>query len=142
MDLFVYGTLMVPEVMARVCGYRGTGRMASLAGYSRSRVAGALYPAITPAQGGIVEGILYHGLNAHLLARLDRFEGDQYRRERVDIDCARRRYRAWTYVWTSSAGDGLERRPWSLDEFLGEGLARFLSEYPGFTASASSLKRT
>ena len=46
MQLFVYGTLMVPEVIRGVCDYQQPGESAVLDGYRRRVVACEVYTAI------------------------------------------------------------------------------------------------
>ena len=83
--MFVYGTLMVPQVMQDVCGYIGAGTPAQLAGYDRRLVRDEVYPAILPCPGSAVSGLLYRGVSPTQLRRLDAFEGEYYRRSPVIV---------------------------------------------------------
>jgi gamma-glutamylcyclotransferase (GGCT)/AIG2-like uncharacterized protein YtfP len=78
--LFAYGTLMLAEVMEIVAGRPCTGLPAVLPGYRRRLLRGELYPGLLPAPGESVTGVLWEGLDAAALARLDRFEGPSYQR--------------------------------------------------------------
>lgn len=111
MKLFVYGTLL-----------GGAPQGALLAGRTRTRatVRGTLYalPAGYPAlvlQGqGVVHGEVVDGLDARLMALIDRYEGvDEglYERVEVDVDVGLRRERAFTYVMAHPERRGGRRVP-------------------------------
>ncbi|KAI9818360.1 MAG: hypothetical protein M1826_001382 [Phylliscum demangeonii] len=152
---FFYGTLMAPEVLYRVCygGSRPTSTEARsappirttaaiLPDYCRHRVRHCDYPAIVPAPGSSVRGTLVRGLTASDLARLDRFEGDQYERKRVRVrplllqpdeqreDAPRRRSEGGdaieteTYVWSDS-DSYLDAREWDFEAFRREKMWRW-----------------
>ncbi len=76
MDLFVYGTLKSHALMAAVAG---PGPMrpvaASLADYAVYPVAGNVVPFIAPVSGGQAQGLVWQGLSAAQIARLDAYEG-------------------------------------------------------------------
>jgi gamma-glutamylcyclotransferase (GGCT)/AIG2-like uncharacterized protein YtfP len=131
--LFVYGTLMVPEVMRTVSGRSVVGEGARLPGYRCRRLHGEVYPGIVPAAGESVDGLLYRGLDAAAMARLDDFEGEMYRRETVRVALsAGRRVDAEAFVIIEAFIECLGPEPWSLDDFLRDGLQHFAGEYLGF----------
>jgi len=140
-DLFVYGTLMVPEVMGSVCGYAGAGEPALLHDYCRRQVRGELYPAIMASVGDAVGGVLYRGITPAQLALLDAFEGGMYRREIVTVAVGARTLPAASYVLAPGLGHRLSDADWSLDDFVAEGLRRFLADYPGFSALSVEVPR-
>ena len=131
-DLFVYGTLMVPSVMARVSGFDRPGSIAKLNGFRCRAVRGELFPAIVPQRGEVVSGLLYSGLSALELSRLDDFEGELYQRRSVRVDLRNTQCDADTYVLDQRFVSRLSDRQWSLARFLSGGLERFLASYPGF----------
>ena len=133
-DLFVYGTLMVPSVMARVSGFDRLGSAAKLYGFRCRTVCGELYPAIVPQQDEVVSGLLYSGLSALELSRLDDFEGELYQRCSVQVELHNTRCDAETYVLDQRFVSMLSDQQWSLARFLSDGLERFLASYPGFDA--------
>ncbi len=130
-QLFVYGTLMVPEVMDRVSGFRQPGEPALLHDYRRRRLSGELYPAILRWPGDRVEGLLYRGLDPVHLEALDAFEGAIYRRVTVAVDVRAGRLRAQAYALREDRRHLLGDEPWSLQRFVTEGLSRFVASYPG-----------
>jgi gamma-glutamylcyclotransferase (GGCT)/AIG2-like uncharacterized protein YtfP len=135
LDLFVYGSLMVSEVMHGVCGYTGPGEAALLPGYRRRRLLDQVYPGIRPWPDDTVEGVLYRGLEAAHLHALDRFEGECYRREPVRVRVGRLDAEAQAYVLVPGQAHLMSAEPWSLERFLSDGLRVFLAEYPGFVAA-------
>jgi gamma-glutamylcyclotransferase (GGCT)/AIG2-like uncharacterized protein YtfP len=133
LDLFVYGTLMVPEVMGSVSGRRPAGESARLQGYRRRRLRGEVYPGIVPAPDERVDGLVYRDLDHAAMARLDMFEGEMYRREPVEIETTDgRRSRAETYVIRPEFSDQLSSLPWTMEGFLADGLPSFVDEFQGF----------
>lgn len=91
--LFFYGTLVHPNILARVIGNDGahlTVQNAVLDGAKLFHVKGADYPGLlhvasSPASINAVKGTLVTGLTRADLRCLDAFEGDEYVRTRVDV---------------------------------------------------------
>jgi len=136
---FTYGSLMCDDIMAAVAGLRAAAVPARLDGYRRSPVIGEHYPGMVPAAGDKVEGVLYLELPDTAWARLDAFEGDEYRREQVSVACADGRIEtAWTYVFKPEYAARLAAGTWDFERFLETGKARFEARYLGF----DSLDRT
>ena len=100
--LFVYGTLMFPEVLLGLLGRVPSSQPATLSGYARHRVSHAPYPAILPADspGAAVAGLLLE-ITLPELERLDDYEGEQYLRQEVTVraDSDQGSSACWTYVW-------------------------------------------
>ncbi len=94
-SLFVYGTLMLPEVQEAVIGRRVVGRPDRLAGFRRStiRLGGNEYPIIHPAADGMVDGVVLEVTPAEL-RRIDAYETSAYRRTRVRLVSG---MEAWVY---------------------------------------------
>lgn len=79
--LFVFGSLMDLDLMARVIGRDAAHvRMApaSIRGFQRRRVAGEHYPVLVPKPDGLVDGRLVEGLTAADIDRVHFYEGDVY----------------------------------------------------------------
>ena len=135
MNLFAYGTLMDPEIMARVSVLRPRSENAALDGYVRKAVRGEVYPAITPRKGARVRGVLYFDLSPEAVERLDRFEGPMYKRTGVlaVIDGSKREaVDAAAYVIAPTHLDRLSGRDWSFEKFLESGKGGFQSAYEGY----------
>lgn len=131
--LFAYGTLMCEEIMAEVSGSAPASAPASLRGYRRLRVRGEPYPALVADPNGVVEGVLYRNVSGASWKRLDRFEGELYTRETVQVDQGNGEVlEAATYVARPEFRHLLEEVDWDLGEFLSEGKERFQCHYKGY----------
>ncbi len=112
-DLFVYGSLLFEDVFRAVTGRGAAHEPAVLVGYARYRIRDATYPAIVPEPGESTEGVVYRALDHRAISALDRFEGDMYTRERVEV--RRADGTAWaveTYVFVDALRGLLEPEPW------------------------------
>ena len=131
MNLFVYGTLMFPEIRAAVAGQRLAAPPAMLPGYRREGVRGEAYPAIIRDPRSNVTGCLLRGLGRAALRRIDAFEGPEYvrRLHRVRLlDEAGRPGRtaiAACYVIAPAAAHRLDGRPWDPHVFAEGHLDRY-----------------
>jgi gamma-glutamylcyclotransferase (GGCT)/AIG2-like uncharacterized protein YtfP len=94
-------------------------------GYRRHALTDVSYPAIVTEPLAQVEGVLYLNVDAADLARLDAFEGAEYRREAVAVSTASGPMAAQTYVWLDAAR--LAHRPWLPERFS---IPAFLGAYP------------
>lgn len=116
--LFVYGTLRDQDVLALVLGREiAAGALASAQapGFRAVDYPGRVYPALVEAPGDAAPGLLVTGLNATDLARLDAFEGDEYRRDAISILVDGQTVVAAAYFPTQPIAP--EGRPWSLAEW-------------------------
>jgi gamma-glutamylcyclotransferase (GGCT)/AIG2-like uncharacterized protein YtfP len=132
-NLFVYGSLMCEDIMFAVTGTLLRSSLAVLPGYRRFSVKNELYPAVIPSDGHQVEGLVYHGLSAEDLIRLDRFEEGMYDRRPVRVrvkDGAR--IQAFCYVCRPEFRQELTDQDWDFDRFLADGKKIFQARYPGF----------
>ncbi len=128
--LFAYGTLMYPALAEAIVGRVLPSEPAVLRGFRREGMQGRAYPAIVAESGGRVEGRLYGGIPLAALARLDRFEGDEYRRETHRVEVAGGRFRtAWCYVIAAGCVDLLSGRRWDVAAFERRYLDSYIGEY-------------
>jgi len=128
---FTYGSLMCEDIFTAVTGLETTGIEARLDGYSRHPVIGTDYPGIRLATTATVPGRLYVDLPPLAMERLDRFEGEEYRREAVIVTLADgRRSDAWVYVFATEQHHRLDAGPWDFDQFLRTGKTRFMQRHP------------
>ncbi len=135
MNLFAYGTLMVPEILAMAAGRAHTGENARLAGYARYKLKEKHYPALIPASGETTDGIVYFDLDESAVCRLDIFEGEMYDRTRVRVLLAdKTAMDACTYVLRGPYRSMLSREEWSLEEFKKKDQPDFIRTYFGFGA--------
>ncbi len=82
MQIFVYGTLMDPDVLRVVLGRPWPTdllQQAEITGFRRVHLPGRNYPMLLPHHGsGRVSGLLVHGLDADAVHRLVVYEGREY----------------------------------------------------------------
>lgn len=130
---FTYGSLMCEDIMSAVAAARAPFVPARLDGYRRAPVSGEDYPGILPADGASVAGVLYLDLPPSAWPRLDGFEGEEYRREAVQVELEDgRTVSAWTYVFKPEYRHRLAAGEWDFAHFMRHGKARFEARYLGF----------
>ncbi len=130
MNLFVYGTLLVPEIWEAVTGLPDlTCHPATLEGHVIRRVRGAAYPGIHAAPGAVdpVPGNVHLDVSGEALRRLDAYEDRFYVREEVfPVVPGIGTVAAQTYlVPPDHAAAILSEEPWSLEWFEANELDRF-----------------
>lgn len=127
-SVFTYGSLLFPEIMSTVTGRSFLSRPALLPGYARYRVRDASYPGITTCSGASVTGLLYVKVDRSSLKILDRFEGDLYVRQAVDLSCDGQLINAQTYVVAPDQMHHLTTVLWNPDHFKERDYALFLEQ--------------
>ena len=117
MHIFTYGTLMSEQVWSTVVVGRYARREAVIVGYRRLAVRGKAYPGLVPgAAGDMVRGLLRLAIDDRDLERLDRYEGEYYRRERCECRLADGSILpAQLYVFKGRYRHLLEEREWQPD---------------------------
>jgi gamma-glutamylcyclotransferase (GGCT)/AIG2-like uncharacterized protein YtfP len=131
--LFAYGTLMCEDIMREISGLRLHHEPGILSGYSRWTVEGEVYPALVPDEKGRVEGRVYRDIPESAWARLDRFEGEMYERQLVQIKLITGTpLFAGTYVVRPSFWDQLSQSDWDFADFIKNGKESFQRHYKGY----------
>jgi gamma-glutamylcyclotransferase (GGCT)/AIG2-like uncharacterized protein YtfP len=126
-SLFGYGTLEIPLVMQAVTGKSFRRTAAVLSDHARFLLQGETYPGIFPNHGSRVTGILYEEVDRDSLAVLDLFEGNFFRRERVQVTTpSRPRVDAYTYVVPAEHRPLFSTQPWDREAFISRHLEDFL----------------
>lgn len=126
--LFAYGTLQIPEVMEAVTGAAFPSRPARLEGYARYRLKDRAFPGLRREPGARAEGLLFEGIDAEALRRLDAFEDDFYRRETLAVLGADGKpVAAEVYVVPPEHYSLLVYQPWDLEEFRRAALGGFMA---------------
>ncbi len=77
-SLFVYGTLMFPEVLVALIGRLPKMLAASVPDWRAAPLLERVYPGLVPAPGVITYGKLILGLTSNEWTIFDRFEGNQF----------------------------------------------------------------
>lgn len=125
--LFCYGTLVIPEILHAVCGRSFPFKKASLQDYRCLLVGGQAYPGIRPEAGAVTRGVLYQGLTPRDLIKLDRYEGDMYRRSSLAVSLADgREVDSRVYVLRPRYYACLSKQPWDAGAFARLHLHRYL----------------
>lgn len=119
MDLFVYGTLLFPEVLRALLDRVPAGEPAAAPGWRVAALAGRLYPGLVPHRDGHAAGLVLTGLAEDEVRLLDAYEDTDYRLTEIALAGGRR---CATYVWR------LEALPhgWSRDAFATDHLAGYV----------------
>jgi gamma-glutamylcyclotransferase (GGCT)/AIG2-like uncharacterized protein YtfP len=126
-NLFTYGTLSLPEVMRAVAGRDFATADAHLDGYRSRLLKRHVYPGMVHNGEGSTHGVLYYGVDAASLARIDAFEGAYYRRETVlAVREDGSEVAACTYVLVDSLHHLLSVRDWDEEEFRRKHLQHYL----------------
>jgi gamma-glutamylcyclotransferase (GGCT)/AIG2-like uncharacterized protein YtfP len=132
-NLFAYGSLMCTDIMVDVSGCDLSHTVGVLNGYRRRVVRREQYPGLVPEDDNYVEGVVYWDVPPSAWDRLDRFEGEMYVRQHVEITLNDgTTLPADAYVVRSEYRDRLEDADWDFDEFLRNGKARFQWHYQGY----------
>lgn len=117
-DLFAYGTLQCAEVIGAVAGVVPPSRPALLTGYRRFRVRDACYPAVIPDATGEVDGTCFLEVPHQAWARLDAFEGAEYRRRTLPVLVDGTERDADVYVLAPGFEGTLSADPWDFAAFI------------------------
>lgn len=113
-QVFVYGTLLIPDIMREVTGRQYAGMPASLPDYRRYRLRDRSYPGVVAEAGGRVDGMLFE-MGPVALAALDRYEDPCYERRLLDVELENEVRQAYVYVIPDSCRHLIEFRDWDLD---------------------------
>ena len=116
--LFAYGTLQLPEVMEKILGRSVDGVPAVLKDYRCGLVARANFPGIVPQQGSTVMGMRLSGFSQNDLQALDVYEGELYRRIRVNVSLEEApipEKQSWVYCMAPWAYARVTSTPWTIE---------------------------
>ena len=139
---------MFDAVWSRVVAGRYRAAPARVRGYRRFAVLGESYPAVVPWADAEVIGRVYFDVDAADLARLDAFEGPEYRRETVEVellepqvdpiapaqlaaDAPRAGAVATAGMYVFLAQGRLAPQPWDASRFGARQIERFIADYAG-----------
>ena len=140
--LFVYGSLLFPDLVTELTGKSFRSSPATLDGFKRYRVKGCDYPAIIKAPGANVEGLLIENVDESSLEILVFFEGNEYRKQQVTVISSAKQIAATAFIWTNDVAL-LENSDWDEAEFRKQSLTSYLKEVaPETRAAFQSLKNT
>jgi gamma-glutamylcyclotransferase (GGCT)/AIG2-like uncharacterized protein YtfP len=125
--VFTYGSLIFPAMMEAVTGRVPSSGPARLSGFTRFSLLDRDYPGIVLRDAGVTLGRVYFDVFAAELERLDDFEGEEYRRERVRVVLsAGDVVDAFVYVLRPECSGLVNDAPWDPERFLESDLANTL----------------
>ena len=127
-SLFIYGTLLDDEVLSAVLGHdcRSIQSVEAEAPFMRIlKVAHVDYPCLLEGQDSdVADGALLTGFSDDDIAKLDQFEGENYKRMALDVISENRLVKTWAYQpLIALETDGI----WSFDRWSKEGRTAFLA---------------
>lgn len=97
-NLFVYGTLMYPELYRAITGMEPNYQSARLQGFAVRRLHGRPYPGLMASPGAEAVGLLVSGIDEPTMRALDRYEGEEYEYQHVRILSGDESVDAVTYI--------------------------------------------
>ena len=126
MNLFVYGTLLVPKILRAVTGLDDLKTVpAKLEGFDIFRVVDGDFPGIVEGSG-LVSGKVVLDVSETAMTRLDAYEDSFYERELVKVSTSSGTLEAFVYVVPQNiAEDILSNHTWTLEWFEREALDRY-----------------
>lgn len=141
MNLFTYGTLMVPSIFFAVTGQHRPAHEACLPGYARFCLKNEVYPGIIPSPGHRTNGIIYFDVDKPGIRKLDIFEGDYYLRTPVRVTTKDgKTHDAQTYVIKDQYRHLLSKKQWDIETFNNNYNNEFRNKYSGFSAICNNKK--
>lgn len=125
-NLFAYGTFLVPNVMHTVCDAVFESVEACAEGYARVQLKNKVYPAMLEDKDSMVDGQLYMNVDDRSVKRLDYFEGKEYIKKTIQVELPnRKKMDALAYIISPDSVSLLTKTPWNFAEFK----AKHLSDY-------------
>lgn len=126
-NLFAYGTLIVPAVFQAVTGCHFDAADAELDGYARYAFDGKPYPGLIKETDGYVDGRVYRNLDEEALKRIRYFEDNIYSETTVTVTLDNNsKIEALAFVVPADRSALLSDKPWSLKKFKEEQLDTYL----------------
>ena len=125
--VFVYGSLLFPEIADGLCGQKLKWENATLIGYSRLALKGADYPVIIKENSSKVEGKILLSLDQDSVDLLTLYEGDEYEIVPVKVKTRSGSIDAVAFVW-KAGNKFFEDFDWSKEQFKSESLAFYRDE--------------
>ena len=124
---------MLPEVMEIVAGRLFPRRLAVLRGHRRRVLRGLVYPGVLPSATEDTAGVLWEELDRAALARIDRFEGEAYARQSLEISLVGGAAReAFVYVLRPERHALASDATWDEAEFRARHLTAYLAACRAF----------
>ena len=123
--LFIYGTLLFPELVEKLTGKRFYSIPAILKGYKRFAVKGCDYPAIIADIKFDVHGVLLLNVDEKSMGLLTYYEGRDYVKSKVEVISEKQNYDAVAFVWANDIAF-LEDFDWNHKSFKENSLSFYI----------------
>ncbi|WP_158865384.1 gamma-glutamylcyclotransferase family protein [Maribellus comscasis] len=124
--IFVYGSLLFPELVRKLTGKRFNSVPATVKGFKRFAVKGCDYPAIVPCNDCAVQGLLLLDVDEESVHVLTLYEGEEYSKKEVDVFAGELKYKAIAFVWESDLCY-LEDFDWDQNAFRQQSLQNYVA---------------
>ncbi|MDB4582809.1 gamma-glutamylcyclotransferase [Draconibacterium sp.] len=125
--LFVYGTLLLPEIRKGLTGKSFKTEKAILNGFKRCGIYGCDYPALIPAPDSNVQGQLVFDIDKKSMEILSLFEGIDYELIEVEVFIRNKKEKATLFVWKSDL-EYLGDQDWDKNIFEQHSLSFYLNK--------------
>ena len=134
MHVFTYGSLMFDRVWSKVVDGVYKKSSATLYGYKRRKIRGAIYPALLPGtDADYVDGIIYLNVSSSDTEILDEFEGEYYQKEMAECQLSHgSKIIAGVYVFKEQYRNLIQDEEWDPVWFSEVAIHFFLTEFEGF----------
>lgn len=131
-NIFVYGPLMLGDVIKTVVGRELTRRGGTVHGYLQLRVKDQSQAALIPFPDAVTEGVVYLDVGMDVLRLMDAYLGKAFQRGDVNVQVGEGEWvEAETHFFRLSRRKELSAKPWDEEEFRRKGLAGKGIEAPG-----------
>jgi hypothetical protein len=121
-NLFVYGPLMLRDVIKEVVGRELSRRDGTVNGYMQLRLKEQSQAALIPFPDAITEGVVYTDVDEELLRRMDVYLGKMFERGEVNVQVGENEWMdAETHFFKLSKKKELSAVPWDEEEFQEKG---------------------
>lgn len=129
-NLFVYGPLMLREVLQEVAGCDLERRFGSVNGYTQLRLVDRSQAGLIPFPDSTTEGVLYMGVPDDMARRMDEYQGKSFHRGGVNVLADDGEWvEAETHLYRLSDRKNLSAKPWEEEEFRKKHLKKALAEW-------------
>ncbi len=114
--IFVYGTLLFPEIVQRLTGKLFKNSPAVLSGFKRFQVKDSEYPAIIEFSGSKVDGIVLENVDEKSFQVLTFYEGDEYVCMEKSVLLGENEIVVKVFIWNGGA-EKLMNTDWNVGYF-------------------------
>ena len=115
-NIFVYGTLLSPEIITKLTGKTFKTTPAVLSGYKKYCVKDFDYPAVIQIDDSITSGMVLENVDDYSLYVISFYEGNEYEKLKVNINLNDESKEVLVFVWVKGQ-ELLENKEWDFHHF-------------------------